>query len=125
MNIPVSVDMQGLAIVYLIHAKNGLNLIQVQAVIVNITPRTQRKTQRVLFLYPKSQNQGGKCKMKKKIAYILITLALILSAFLIGKNMPDKYDYLNLNQVTETKKYGNNITIYTSTGDCYDFTISK
>lgn len=54
--------------------------------------------------------------MKRKIAYILITLALILSAFLIGKNMPDKYDYLNLNQVTETKKYGNNITIYTSTG---------
>nr|DAO02531.1 MAG TPA: protein of unknown function (DUF4969) [Caudoviricetes sp.] len=35
----------------------------------------------MLFLYPKSQNQGGKCKMKKKIAYILITLALILSAF--------------------------------------------
>lgn len=63
--------------------------------------------------------------MKRKIAYILITSALILSAFLIGKNMPDKYDYLNLNQVTETKKYGNNITIYTSTGDCYDFTISK
>ena len=63
--------------------------------------------------------------MKKKIAYTLITIALILSAFLIGKNMPSKYDYLNLNQVTETKKYGNNITIYTSTVDCYDFTISK
>ena len=63
--------------------------------------------------------------MKKKIAYTLITLALILSAFLIGKNMPSKYNYLNLNQITETKKYGNNITIYTSTGDCYDFTITK
>lgn len=63
--------------------------------------------------------------MKHKIIYIFITLALILSAFLIGKNMPSKYDYLNLNQITETKKYGNNITIYTSTGDCYDFTITK
>jgi hypothetical protein len=41
--------------------------------------------------------------MKRKIAYILITSALILSAFFIGKNMPSKYDYLNLNQVTETK----------------------
>lgn len=27
--------------------------------------------------------------MKRKIVYTLITLALILSAFLIGKNMPD------------------------------------
>lgn len=63
--------------------------------------------------------------MKKKIAYTLITIALILSAFLIGKNMPSKYDYLNLNQITETKKYGNNITIYTSTGDYYNFTITK
>lgn len=35
--------------------------------------------------------------MKRKIIYIFITLALILSAFLIGKNMPSKYDYLNLN----------------------------
>lgn len=48
-----------------------------------------------------------------------------IECIFIGKNMPSKYDYLNLNQITETKKYGNNITIYTSTGDCYDFTISK
>lgn len=63
--------------------------------------------------------------MKRKIIYILITLALILSAFLIGKNMPSKYDYLNLNQVTETEINGDTATIYTSTGDCYDFTIIK
>lgn len=62
--------------------------------------------------------------MKRKIAYILITLALILSAFLIGKNMPSKYDYLNLNQITSVTQNGNNITIYTDT-DCYDFTITK
>lgn len=54
--------------------------------------------------------------MKKKIAYTLITLALILSAFLIGKNMPSKYGYLNLNKVTSvTQQNGNSITIYTDT----------
>lgn len=62
--------------------------------------------------------------MKRKIIYILITLALILSAFLIGKNMPSKYSYLNLNKVTSVTQNGNNITIYTDT-DCYDFTITK
>jgi hypothetical protein len=62
--------------------------------------------------------------MKRKIIYILITLALILSAFLIGKNMPSKYDYLNLNQIMSVTQNGNNITIYTDT-DCYDFTITK
>mgnify|MGYP000271963812 CR=1 FL=1 len=63
--------------------------------------------------------------MKRKIIYILITLALILSAFLIGKNMPSKYNYLNLNQVTETEIDNNTATIYTSTGDCYEFAITK
>lgn len=62
--------------------------------------------------------------MKRKIAYIIITLALILSSFLIGRNMPSKYDYLNLNQITSVTQNGNNITIYTDS-DCYDFTISK
>lgn len=62
--------------------------------------------------------------MKRKIAYIIITLALILSAFLIGRNMPSKYNYLNLNQVTSVTQNGNNVTIYTDT-DCYEFIISK
>lgn len=63
--------------------------------------------------------------MKKKIAYTLITLALILSAFLIAKmQKPSKYNYLNLNKVTSVTQNGNNITIYTDS-DCYDFTISK
>ena len=62
--------------------------------------------------------------MKRKIAYTLITLALILSAFLIGKNMPSKYGYLNLNKVTSVTQNGNSITVYTDT-DYYNFTITK
>lgn len=62
--------------------------------------------------------------MKRKIVYILITLALILSAFLIGKNMPSKYGYLNLNKVTSVTQNGNSITVYTDT-DYYNFTITK
>lgn len=63
--------------------------------------------------------------MKKKIAYTLITLALILSAFLIAKmQKPSKYNYLNLNKVTSVTQNGNNITIYTDS-DCYDFIITK
>ena len=63
--------------------------------------------------------------MKAKITYIIITLALILSAFLIAKmQKPSKYNYLNLNKVTSVTQNGNNITIYTDS-DCYDFTISK
>lgn len=63
--------------------------------------------------------------MKRKITYTLITIALILSAFFIGKmQMPNKYDYLNLNQVTSVTQNGNSITIYTDS-DCYNFTITK
>ena len=64
--------------------------------------------------------------MKKKIAYTVIAVVAIATAFLIGKmQTPSKYDYLNLNNVTETEINGDTATIYTSTGDCYDFTISK
>lgn len=62
--------------------------------------------------------------MKKKIVYVTLALALIAGAFLIGKNIPSKYDYLNLNKVTSVTQNGNSITIYTDT-DCYDFTITK
>nr|DAD88898.1 MAG TPA: hypothetical protein [Siphoviridae sp. ctRuT6] len=30
-----------------------------------------------------------------------------------------------MNQVTETEINSDTVTIYTSTGDCYDFTITK
>lgn len=62
--------------------------------------------------------------MKHKIIPTFIALALIAGAFLIGRNMPSKYDYLNLNQVTETEINGDTVTIYTDT-DYYEFTISK
>ena len=39
--------------------------------------------------------------MKKKIAYIVLTLALTTSAFLLGKSMPDKENYLNMETVTD------------------------
>lgn len=63
--------------------------------------------------------------MKKKMAYTAIAVVAIATAFLIGKNIPNKYDYLNLNQVTETEIDNNTATIYTSTGDCYEFAITK
>lgn len=62
--------------------------------------------------------------MKKKITYATIAVVAIATAFLIGRNMPIKYDYLNLNQVTETEINGDTVTIYTDT-DYYEFTISK
>lgn len=62
--------------------------------------------------------------MKKKIVYVTLALALIAGAFLLGRNMPSKYDYLNLNKVMSVTQNGNSITIYTDT-DCYDFTITK
>lgn len=62
--------------------------------------------------------------MKKKIVYVTLALALIAGAFLLGKNIPSKYSYLNLNKVTSVTQNGNSITIYTDT-DCYDFTITK
>ena len=53
--------------------------------------------------------------MKKKITYATIAVVAIATAFLIGRNMPSKYNYLNLNQVTSVTQNGNNITIYTDT----------
>nr|WP_243035561.1 hypothetical protein [Clostridium sp. AM45-5] len=41
--------------------------------------------------------------MKKKIAYIVLTLALTTSAFLLGKSMPDKENYINMETVTDFK----------------------
>lgn len=62
--------------------------------------------------------------MKHKIIPTFIALALIAGAFLIGRNMPNKYDYLNLNEITSVRQDENNVTIYTDT-DCYKFTITK
>lgn len=62
--------------------------------------------------------------MKHKIIPTFIALALIAGAFLIGRNMPSKYDYLD-NKVSETEITGYTVTVYTTTGDYYTFTAQK
>lgn len=65
--------------------------------------------------------------MKHKIAYILTTSALVMSAFLIGKTMstqpkPSAKQYLAVNDIQSIDYYAseNKLTISTST-DSYDF----
>ena len=65
--------------------------------------------------------------MKAKIAYILTTSALVMSAFLIGKTMstqpkPNAKQYLAVNDIQSIDYYTseNKLTISTST-DSYDF----
>ena len=68
--------------------------------------------------------------MKNKIIYTLITTALVMSAFLIGKTMsktvtvePNAKQYLAVNDIQSINYYTseNKLTISTST-DSYDFT---
>lgn len=69
--------------------------------------------------------------MKRKIAYIITTSALVMSAFLIGKTMsiqkivepkPNEKQYLAVNDIKSIDYYvsENKLTISTST-DSYDF----
>ena len=57
--------------------------------------------------------------MKKKIAYIALTLALTASAFLLGKSMPDKENYLNMETVTDFDATETGLMLYTANGDGY------
>lgn len=57
--------------------------------------------------------------MKKKIAYIVLTLALTTSAFLLGKSMPDKENYLNMETVTDFKATETGLMLYTQDGSGY------
>lgn len=63
--------------------------------------------------------------MKRKIIYTLITLALIMGAFFIGKmqsETPSKFNYLDLNAVTDTQIENNEkVIITTDSGDYYSF----
>lgn len=66
--------------------------------------------------------------MKRKIAYIALTALAIAGAFFLGKNAnakPDKYNYLDLQTVSETQIDNNEVMIYTTTGDYYSFELSK
>ena len=58
-------------------------------------------------------------KMKRKITIITLTALAIAGAFLLGRNMPSKYNYLDLNKVSETQITDNEIVVYTTTGDYY------
>ena len=57
--------------------------------------------------------------MKRKITIITLTALAMTGAFLIGRNMPSKYNYLDLNKVSETQITDNEIVVYTTTGDYY------
>ena len=57
--------------------------------------------------------------MKKKITYIVLTLALTTSAFLLGKSMPDKENYLNMETVTDFNATEIGLMLYTQDGSGY------
>lgn len=57
--------------------------------------------------------------MKKKIAYIVLTLALTASAFLLGKSMPDKENYLNMETIIDFNATETGLMLYTQDGSGY------
>lgn len=57
--------------------------------------------------------------MKKKIAAIALTLALTASAFLLGKSMPDKENYLNMENVVDFNATETGLMLYTQDGSGY------
>ena len=57
--------------------------------------------------------------MKKKIAYIVLTMALTASAFLLGMDLPNKENYLNMETVTDFDATETGLMLYTSNGDGY------
>ena len=57
--------------------------------------------------------------MKKKIAYIVLTLTLTASAFLLGKSMPDKENYINMESVVDFDATETGLMLYTANGDGY------
>ena len=57
--------------------------------------------------------------MKKKIAYIVLTMALTASAFLLGKSMPDKENYINMESVIDFDATETGLMLSTANGDGY------
>lgn len=57
--------------------------------------------------------------MKKKIIYIALTLALTTSAFLLGKSMHDKENYINMESITDFDATETGLMLYTANGDGY------
>lgn len=54
-----------------------------------------------------------------KISYITLTLALTASAFLLGKSMPDKENYINMETVTDFDATETGLMLYTQDGSGY------
>lgn len=55
----------------------------------------------------------------KKIAYIVLTMALTASAFLLGKSIPDKENYLNMETVVDFDATETGLMLYTQDGSGY------
>ena len=58
-----------------------------------------------------------------KLKYIVIIIVVAFLAFMLGRNTKQvsKYDYLDINSITYTDITGDEVLIYTSTGDEYVF----
>ena len=55
----------------------------------------------------------------KKITYIVLTLALTVSAFLLGKSVRDKENYINMETVVDFDATETGLMLYTSDGSGY------
>lgn len=57
--------------------------------------------------------------MKKKIAYCIITAVISMTAFLVGKSMPDANRYLDMESVTDFVATETGLILYTEDGNGY------
>ena len=56
---------------------------------------------------------------KKVIGYIALTAVISMAAFLLGKSMPDKENYINMESVVDFKATETGLMLYTSDGSGY------
>lgn len=56
---------------------------------------------------------------KKVIGCITLTAAISVAAFLLGKSMPDKENYINMETVVDFKATETGLILYTANGDGY------
>ena len=57
--------------------------------------------------------------MKKKIAYITLTLALTMSAFFVGKTLPSREKYLDMETIVDFNATETGLMLYTQDGSGY------
>ena len=57
--------------------------------------------------------------MAKKILYTALTMALAVSAFLLGRNYPNMDKFLNMETVTDFDATEIGLMLYTANGDGY------